>query len=251
MNANQWLHYFKTNSSKRNKIPWERGVNLPPRARRALGRSWQRFQVGESGDGRHIRKAASRVGEPDYEEAIDLFVKEEQGHADLFACALKLMNIPLLRFHWSDFAFVTLRRMLGLRHELLVLLLPEMIAKRYFRALRDGLDDEVVKAICDQVCHDEEGHVAFHVETLRFMFGATPVWQKGILVAMWKLLYRISCLVVIWDHRGVLRESGVQAGQFYWDCMMIFDETAASIFNSAVPMRQHAWLMSARRGGAS
>jgi len=58
----EWLDYFERNAVNRREIPWDDGVRVPVEMRADLGRSLQRFQLGESGDGCHLRRNA--VGEP-------------------------------------------------------------------------------------------------------------------------------------------------------------------------------------------
>jgi hypothetical protein len=164
---------------------------------------------------------------------IDLFIKEEQEHARLMACVLDKLEAPLLRRHWSDGCFILLRRMFGLKHELLVLLMPEIIAKRYFRALRDGSRDEILRTVFGQILHDEEGHLAFHVDFLQRAFARLSVPGRLVLRVLWRLVFRLACLVVILDHRAILRGVGVSSAAFWWDCGLIFDEVAAGIFSCA------------------
>jgi hypothetical protein len=164
---------------------------------------------------------------------IDLFIKEEQEHARLMAKALQLMNGRLLKHHWSDACFILLRRLFGLNQELLVLLMPEMIAKRFFRALHDGVTDPVLRAMFGQIMHDEEGHLAFHVDFLQRALAALSLPARAVNRCVWRLLFRASCLVVIIDHRAILREVGVSPARFWWDCGLIFDEVAAGIFSCA------------------
>ncbi|HZV35339.1 MAG TPA: ferritin-like domain-containing protein, partial [Verrucomicrobiae bacterium] len=158
-----WLKYFEHNRDHRREIPWDLGVNVDARMCAPLIHSLQRFQVGESGEGRHLRKQAATTNDDVYTASIDLFIKEEQEHARLMAEILRRMNAKLLNHHWSDACFILLRRLFGLNQELLVLLMPEMIAKRFFRALHDGSKDPVLQAVFAQIMHDEEGHLAFHV----------------------------------------------------------------------------------------
>jgi hypothetical protein len=228
-----WLAYFTNNRIHRREIPWEREINIEPCLRMALVRSLQRFQVGESGEGHHLRRQAAKSGDADYQAAIDLFIKEEQEHARLMAEILKKLNAPLLGHHWSDACFILLRRLFGLHQELLVLLMPEMIAKRYFRALCDGFGDPTLRAVCGQILHDEEGHVAFHMDYLQRAFASRSLVARILLRACWRVLFRAACLVVIVDHRAVLRGTGVSAATFWWDCGLIFDEVAAGIFSCA------------------
>jgi len=217
-------------------VPWDLGVHPHQRLHRSLISSLQCFQVGESGTGSHLRVKAAATGDPVYEAALDLFIKEEQEHARLMAEILKRLNAPLLGDHWSDQIFVLLRRLFNLQLELLVLLMPEMIAWRFFRALRDGTDDPVLRAVFGQITHDEEGHLAFHADYLRRAFEPMPVWKRAALRAAWRAGFRLSCLVVMIDHRRVLRATGVSWTKFWWDTGLIFDEIAAGIFSCAPAM---------------
>lgn len=239
----QWLEYFEWNKANRRDIPWAQPSRVPDPLRKPLIRSLQRFQVGESGEGSHLRRQAATTGCAVYERCIDLFIKEEQEHARLMAEVLKREGAPLLNHHWSDNCFILLRRLFRLEHELLVLLVPEIIAKRYFRALRDGAEDPVVRAVCDQILHDEEGHVAFHVDYLRQAFRALSLIKRVALMVGWKLLFQAACLVVMLDHGSVLRAVGVSRAIFWWDCLMLLDEAAAGIFSSVVERRKEVRLV--------
>src|SRR5436853_6547379 len=81
----EWTAYFERNRASRLTIPWEREILVEPHLRAPLIRSLQRFQVGEQGDGLHLRAAAAATGDADYAYAIALFVAEEQEHARLLA----------------------------------------------------------------------------------------------------------------------------------------------------------------------
>jgi hypothetical protein len=229
----QWLDYFQRNRRERLQIPWQLNLDVEPALRKPLIHSLQRFQVGESGEGRHLRAHANATGDEAYAAAIDLFIKEEQEHACLMAAVLRRLRAPLLESHWSDGCFKALRHLFGLKEEVLVLLLPEMIAKRYFRALHDVTRDTVLRAIFAQICHDEDGHLSFHIEMLQRQFALWTWWKLAGVRAIWRVLFRASCLVVMWDHRAVLRAIGMSNSLFWWDCGLIFDEVAARIFCSA------------------
>jgi hypothetical protein len=227
-----WLEYFEWNRVNRREIPWDMGVRVEAGLYKPLMRSLQRFQVGESGEGTHLRKQAATIGCATYEKCIDLFIKEEQEHARLMAEVLKGQGVPLLEHHWSDNCFVLMRRLFRLEHELLVLLMPEIIAKRYFRAVQDGTEDPVVRAMCQQILHDEEGHVAFHIDYLSKAFRSYSLLKRAAVMVAWKLVFQAVCVVVIMDHYSLLRAAGAAPGAFWWDCLMLMDEAAASIFGS-------------------
>jgi hypothetical protein len=226
-----WLSYFERNRARRTLIPWEWGIAVETHLRDPLIRSLQRFQVGEQGDGRHLRTGAAATGDPAYVAAMALFVKEEQEHARLLARLIEGLGGRLLRWHWSDVCFVALRRVAGLRLELMVLLIAEMIAKAYYRAMYDGTRDAVLRMAFAQILCDEVGHVAFHCDYLNRAFAPLAPPARRLARGAWRLMYRIVCLVVTIDHRRVLRAVRVSPGAFWRDCGRIFDDAAARIFN--------------------
>ena len=213
------------------KIPWERGITVEGSLRELLIRSLQRFQVGESGEGGHLRARAASTGDRAYEASIDLFIKEEQEHARLMACVLHVLNAPLLKEHWSDSCFIALRHFFGLHGTLLVLLLPEMIAKAYFRALEQGTSDPVLNAVFGQIFKDEVGHLAFHAEYLNRFCSALSFTKRVLTEVAWRLAFRVVCAVMIFDHRHILRAMGVPPATFWRDCGLVFDEVAAGVFS--------------------
>jgi len=226
----EWVAYFDRNRGDRLPIPWERGIAVEPGLRAPLIRSLQRFQVGERGDGVHLRAAASATGDLLYCRAIELFVQEEQEHSRLLAALLEGIGAPLLESHWSDACFILLRRLCGLRTELLVLLIAELIAKRYYRALHEGSADLVLRSAFAQILHDEEGHVAFHCAYLRQAFIRRPRTLCRLVRAGWRMVFRLVCLVVLYDHRAVLRAVAVPPGKFWRESGLIFEEAAENIF---------------------
>ncbi len=87
------------------------------------------FQVGESGGGSRLFAAADKLGiEPDYRRALELFIGEEQEHARLLALVLGTADAPTRSSHWSDQIFIWARQLFGLRGEILMLLVAELIA---------------------------------------------------------------------------------------------------------------------------
>jgi hypothetical protein len=228
-----WLKYFQDNRANRPAVPWERGIRIEPHLYKPLVASLRKFQLGESGDGLCLRRHVAATGDAIYAAAIDLFIKEEQEHARLMGEILKMLDEPFLDSHWTDNCFMLMRHFFGLHQELMVLLLPEMIAKRYFRALRDGTKDEVLRCIFGQILQDEEGHLAFHIEYLRRAFKGMSFLDRIGAQLVWRFLFRATCLAVMFDHRGILKSVGVDSREFWRSCGEIFDEVAAGIFSPA------------------
>jgi hypothetical protein len=228
-----WLKYFEQNRDHRPPIPWETGVNVPPAVRKAFVRSLQKFQIGESGEGRHLRKLSAATGDAQYAAATELFIREEQRHAELMAGILRRMNAPLLASDWTDNCFVFMRHLPGLHTELLVVLLPEMIARVYFEALRRGFSNPAMQAVFTQIVRDEEGHLAFHADFLNHVFSTMSFPRRMAVQSLWHAAFRLVCLVVYFDHGPLLRRLAMPARKFWSECGAVFDEVAARIFSPA------------------
>lgn len=228
--ASTWLKHFEENSRQRMFISWERPIIIEPQLRKPLVRSLQRFQVGEQGDGLHLRKAAMKTRDCEYIAAIELFVKEEQEHSRLLARLIEGMDGSLLKYHWSDVCFVLLRRLLGLRMELLVLLVAEIFAQAYYRILYDNITDTVLHTAFAQIVYDEYSHVAFHCAYLHQAFARNSVLTNCLIYKAWQLFYMFVCLIVIYDHRTLFYALGVTPYACLKDCMQTFQ--AAQIFTS-------------------
>ncbi|MFF5770858.1 ferritin-like domain-containing protein [Streptomyces californicus] len=208
-----WIRDFETARRERagqGDPDWRTGVPLHP----AIRRSVQRFQVGEDGDGAELITKAEAAGDAEYASAVRMFVAEERNHARLLALLLASGDAPTIASHWSDHIFVTLRRALGLRLELLVLMIAEVVALRYYRALRDGGEDALTREVAGRVLADEERHVPFHCHRLRRALRPLPAPARVLVTSGWRAALAAACLVVAVDHGPALRRLGVGRGRF-------------------------------------
>lgn len=220
MDFRQHLATFERHARRRDAASERRpvGGRLP----RALVRSVQRFQAGEDGDGSGLIGAAQRAGDPVYLAAVRLFVAEEQSHAARLANVLRYAGAVPLGGHWTDTVFVLVRRAGGLRLELLTLMLAEVVALRYYRALRDGSGDEYVSGVAAGILADEERHVPFHIDRLRQGFTGTPAVGRAAVAGGWWVLMAGAALVVAADHGGALRALGLTRRRFVTDVLRLF-----------------------------
>ncbi|WP_212846708.1 ferritin-like domain-containing protein [Actinoplanes ianthinogenes] len=210
---------------------------LPP----ALIRSIQRFQAGEDGDGTRLLAAAERAGDPVYLAAIRLFEQEEQSHAVRLANVLRYAGAAPIGGDWTKAVFVLVRRGGGLRLELLTLMLAEVVALRYYRALRDGSGDEYVGDVAGRILADEQRHVPFHLDRLRQGFARTPPLGRLAAAAGWWVLMTGATVVVALDHGRALRVLGVSRRQFVADVLSLFHPMVPAVFRrriGAQPLRE-------------
>src|SRR5712692_1985230 len=99
--SEQWRAYFADNCQGSNLFRCETEVRLDRNERRAVIKSLQAFQLGESSEGLHLYRCAAQYadnsGDAQYLEAIKLFIREEQRHAQYLARFMERANIPLVR----------------------------------------------------------------------------------------------------------------------------------------------------------
>ncbi|MGQ5260469.1 ferritin-like domain-containing protein [Micromonospora sp. ZYX-F-536] len=221
MGFQEWVREFEDNAERRRvepDPPWGAGRPLD----RALIRSLQRFQAGEDGDGANLIGKSERAGDADYLAAVRMFVAEEQNHARLLKLLLISAGASTIDGHWSDRVFVALRRALGLRLELMTLMVAEVVALRYYRAVRDGTADPLLTEVGGRILADEESHVPFHTQRLRAGFASVggPA-RAAVAVGWWWLLLGAAC-VVGYGHGSALRVLGVGRLRFIAETVALF-----------------------------
>ena len=176
------------------------------------------FQVGESGTGGHLFEAADRERVPAwYLQDLRTFVAEEQEHARLLAPVLASLGQPLRDGHWTDRVFVALRRLKSLRTEVLTLLVAELIALRYYAALRDGIDDPVLADVFARIHADELRHLEFLAATLPHRLARFRPPVAGAVRLLWNVLVTGTSVMVAVDHGSVLRAAGLRRAAFVRD----------------------------------
>lgn len=207
--SDQWLASFVERSGRHGDLAVT-GARPPQALVGPLGRSIGTFQLGESGTGEHLLAAARRAGaNAEYIESLRLFVAEEQEHARLLALVLRDLRAPLRTRHWSDRAFVLVRRLHSLRTEVLVLLVAEVIALTYYSSLRDGIGDPTLREVFARIHADEVFHVEFHCETLPPHLDRLPRRLSVLARVVWNVLVTAASIVVAIDHGRLLRHLGV------------------------------------------
>ncbi|MEU9833436.1 ferritin-like domain-containing protein [Streptosporangium sp. NPDC048047] len=226
-----WLRDFRAEAVRRERDgdpDWARGARLD----RWMLRSLQRFQVGEDGDGANLTAKAAEAGDEVYAEAVRLFVAEERDHARMLAALLAAAGAPTIAGHWSDVVFVRLRRVLGLRLELMVLMVAEVVALRYYRAVRDGSRDRLASDVAGRILADELRHVPFHRDRLRESFRPLPGAVRVAARLAWWTLTLGACAVVVWDHGPALRRLGVTRTAFAADVTGLFATVTGEVFGA-------------------
>ena len=131
--------------------------------------------------------------------------------------------------HWSDAIFVRLRRLLGLRTELMVLTVAEVVALSYYGGLAAAGPDPVIRAVAARIVDDEKAHVRFQRDRLHAGFAGsrTPVCLLGF--GLWWMVAIGATVVVAVDHRGALGAIGYPRTRFVRDVLTDFGGLAAAV----------------------
>lgn len=220
-----WLRGFEEEARARaakGDPDWRRGARLHP----SVIASLQRFQVGEDGDGAFLIAKADRAGDPEYTAAARLFVAEERNHARMLALLLEAAGAPTIGAHWSDAVFVRARRSMGLRMELLVLMVAEVAAVAYYRALYEGTADPLAAEVARRLVEDEERHIPFHCA--RLSEGMTGPAREAMIL-FWRALVAGGALVVAAGHGRALLRLGSGPVRFARDVLSAAAAAAADM----------------------
>lgn len=204
-----WRDYFTANKAANHDLPWSVTTNEPAMRTAPLAQSLSHFRLGESGEGKRIRALAAAVSlqrnEPAYAEAVTLFVREENRHADLLANATRYLGGTQTDKHWTETAFVFLRRLLSLPMEVQVLAVAEIIGLAFYTMIGAASRDERVQAMCRIFDREETQHLAFDADSLFWLQNG----KTGRLFRIWARLVYIGAIRAAYiDHRQTLQSHG-------------------------------------------
>lgn len=217
MNSRAWLQYYKNNPKNWTDPEWNLSSPLDPKTKRALAHSLSHFQLGESGGGNFLFAQARKQApdDPDYHQALELFIDEEKAHANLLEQLVHHFGGGTIRRHWTHALFRIARRALGLNFELQVLVIAELVGTAYYRLLHRRSRDPVLEQACDRILRDETRHIDFHAEWLGdFQWRLLPL-ERAAWSAQFQVLFTIAAQIAWIDHRFCLEALGAKRREFF------------------------------------
>ncbi|MDQ2919730.1 MAG: ferritin-like domain-containing protein, partial [Verrucomicrobiota bacterium] len=197
--------------------PWHLPSPLDTEARAILARSLSHFQLGESGEGRFLLEQARRQtpDDPNYANALALFIDEEKEHARLLEQLVRRFGGAVIRAHWTHFVFRLVRRAFGLKFEIQVLVIAEIVGTAYYRVLSRRTRDPVLEEVCALVLRDEAKHIAFHVDWLRMIQTRWLPAECALWSMQFQVLFTAAAHFAWTDHRGALHLLGATKREFF------------------------------------
>jgi 4-hydroxy-3-methylbut-2-en-1-yl diphosphate reductase len=220
LTSRQWVDYFAKNARNQRPIPWERARPISDREREILVRSLTAWQLGETSDGRHLLKAAAwyaaTTNDPEFVEAVGLFIQEEQRHGELLGQFLDRVGIERVRSDWGDTAFRLIRYCLpNFEAWATPVVMVETLAVIYYDAIRRQSTSPALRAICAQILRDEMPHIRFQCEHLATVFQRRRRWLRWLTGLGHAFLYTGIVLAVWFGHARAFRSAGYSF-RSYW-----------------------------------
>jgi len=218
MNHAKWIAYFTRNKQNRHEPDWSAPLNVPALMLAPLLRSLEQFRLGDGGGPASLiafNRENFRSRTHEMRQIVDLWFAEEAEHARLLGCAVRRFGGRIITSHWSFTAFCVCRRVLGVRFELQVLTLTELVSTGYYKLLRKYSPDGPLAAMCELILRDEAGHVAFQRD--RLVSSGCP--RPGLRGGLWRLQFLLcgyAAGTVLWiSHAPCLKAIGGTRNEYY------------------------------------
>jgi hypothetical protein len=238
MNHVKWIEYFTRNKQNRLEPDWNAPISIAPSVLPPVLRSIEQFRLGDGG-GPASLIAYDADGFRNSTEAmrtiVDMWFAEEAEHARLLGCAVKRFGGRIITSHWSFTAFCFCRKIFGVKFELQVLTLTELVSTAYYRMLRAHSPDGPLAAMCELILRDEAGHVAFQRDRL----AASGVPRPGLRGILWRiqlLLFGYGAGTMLWiNHAPGLKAIGGSRVEFYSEITRQITRFIRSLHRAAKP----------------
>jgi hypothetical protein len=218
VDARRWLAHFDRNQERRPEPTWTAPITLAADVVQPLVHSLEQFQLGDGGGPAYLiawDRERFLAGSDGMRELVDRWFKEEREHSRLLGAALVRFGGRQIDSHWSFVVFCWVRRVFGVRFELTVLLLTEIVSTVYYRLIRRHADDPALRSMCRLILRDEHGHVAFHRERLATAARHGQA-SHGPLWRVWFTTLGLSAATMLWiNHASGLGPLGATTREFY------------------------------------
>ncbi|MGB0579601.1 MAG: ferritin-like domain-containing protein [Limisphaerales bacterium] len=213
----RWAQYFRRNREQRVEPDWDKKTGMQREGIRKLLPSLQQFELGDGGgpacliafNAEDLRDTSVEI-----KAVIDAWFDEEREHSRLLGAAVERFGGRHLKGHWSHTAFCAVRKTMGVRFELQVLLLTEIVSAAYYRVLRRHAGDQAMKDMCSLILRDESGHIAFHLDRLE----AADKSVLGLRRKVWEAqfwMFGYMAAGVLWANHGpCLRPLGATNAEY-------------------------------------
>jgi hypothetical protein len=210
--TNYWIGHFKANALEK-RVDWTVGPQVTPAELKQVLSSLQAWQLGETSEGAHLvaasEKYADKIGDPQYVEAVKLFIKEEQKHGNNLGLYLDAIGQPRVKQDWGDTLFRRVRYFnTSMELWTLAVIVVESTAQIFYQSLKDATGCPLLKSICNDILIDEAYHITFQNERLAIIFEGKSNFSKAWRKTAYKYFFFATSSLVWFAHRRVFKGGG-------------------------------------------
>lgn len=213
-----WKYHFQHNLTVQ-RVDWSTAPQLSDSERNNILYSLKAWQLGETSDGDHLlaaaRKYATRIGDPDYVQAVELFIKEEQKHGGNLGRYIDTIGEQRARKDWGDTLFRKVRYFnTSMELWTITVIIVESAAQVFYQALHDATRCPLLRSICSDIIIDEAHHIKFQNERLHIIFQRKGFYNKALSLLLYSFLFFGTIHAVWWGHGRALKAGGVDRKTF-------------------------------------
>ncbi|MFI5154748.1 MAG: ferritin-like domain-containing protein, partial [Chitinophagales bacterium] len=217
--SQDWINHFQENASKK-RIDFSIKPTISKDELKPILLSLQAWQLGETSDGFHLLKAAtlyaSKIGDPDYTEAVRLFIKEEQKHGNNLGFFLDAVGAQRIKYNWGDELFRRIRYFnTSMEIWTMAVITVESTAQIFYQAIKDASTCQLLRQICTDILVDEADHIRFQSERLAILFQAKGRLGQRIATKIYPIFFMMTAIVVWMAHKNAFRAGGLNISIYY------------------------------------
>ena len=210
--SNYWVAHFKENA-RHKRINWNLTPTITADEVDVVLPSLQAWQLGETSEGRQLIAVSTRyantIGDPEYLEAIKLFIKEEQKHGNNLGRYIDKIGKPRLKRNWGDSVFRYVRHFnASMEMWTLTVITVESAAQIFYQSLKDATGCRLLKQVCTDILIDEAYHITFQTERLETIYNSTSSFGRAARAFAYRYFFYATACVVWFAHKNLFKAGG-------------------------------------------
>ncbi|MEP0985485.1 ferritin-like domain-containing protein [Ekhidna sp.] len=213
-----WQDHFRKNLTA-NRVDWKIQPTISPLEKKEIIYSLKAWQLGETSDGSHLLKAAEKyakkIDDPDYPNAVRLFIKEEQKHGRNLGKYIDLIDEQRCKSDWGDTLFRRIRYFnTSMELWTVAVIIVESAAQIFYLALKDSTKCKLLKSICQDILIDEAHHIKFQNERLYQIFEKKSFYNKAFSIGWYGILFFGTIHAIWFGHKKAFKAGSINKKEF-------------------------------------
>jgi hypothetical protein len=231
--SSYWIGHFKANALIK-RVNWNLAPSISEHEINTILASLQAWQLGETSEGKNLiaasTKYATKIGDPDYVEAVKFFIKEEQKHGNNLGLYLDTIKRPRIQKDWGDSLFRRVRYLnTSMEMWTLAVIVVESTAQIFYQSLKDATNCRLLKEICTDILIDEAYHITFQTERLAIIYDSKSMPAKKMLRLAYKCFFYATSCLVWFAHKQIFKAGGNTFKSYFRKMRLKYVKTVQTI----------------------